>query len=226
MGGTLLVNGDHSAATGQLMVASGAILGGIGVIGGNAIIEGSLTPGASIGTLSFNSALSLAASSATVIETDRLTQVHDRVKVAGTVALAGTLVVTESHPELLEAGDHFRLIEATAYSGSFGNYDLPELDPGLGWNTSQVASNGTLWVVGRTPPVIGTARVNGTAIEISATGGTPGWPCHLVASSDLTVPMEEWVVVATGIAEATGGVNLSVPVNTGEPALYYRLRVP
>lgn len=50
--GTLLINGDQSAATGSLTVASGAVLGGSGTIGGETIINGSLRPGNSIGTLS------------------------------------------------------------------------------------------------------------------------------------------------------------------------------
>ena len=46
--GTLLVNGDQSAATGLTSVASGATLGGIGTIGGDVTIAGgaTLAPGA------------------------------------------------------------------------------------------------------------------------------------------------------------------------------------
>lgn len=49
--GTLLINGDNSGATGDVTVASGAILGGTGTIGGATVISGSLRPGNSIGTL-------------------------------------------------------------------------------------------------------------------------------------------------------------------------------
>ncbi len=50
-GGTLLINGDNSGATGDVTVASGAVLGGTGTIGGATTISGSLRPGNSIGTL-------------------------------------------------------------------------------------------------------------------------------------------------------------------------------
>jgi autotransporter-associated beta strand protein len=57
--GTLLVNGDNSAATGAVTVAAGATLGGNGVIGGDTTVNGSLRTGAlatggSVGTLDFN----------------------------------------------------------------------------------------------------------------------------------------------------------------------------
>jgi fibronectin-binding autotransporter adhesin len=49
--GTLLVNGDSSAATGTVTVASAATLGGIGTLGGDITVSGSIAPGNSIGTL-------------------------------------------------------------------------------------------------------------------------------------------------------------------------------
>lgn len=50
--GSLIVNGDQSAATGATTVASGAKLGGTGTLGGNVTIasDGILTPGSTNGT--------------------------------------------------------------------------------------------------------------------------------------------------------------------------------
>ena len=54
-GGLLLVNGDNSAATGAVTVASGGSLGGSGTVGGatTVLAGGGLSPGASVGTLTF-----------------------------------------------------------------------------------------------------------------------------------------------------------------------------
>jgi len=49
--GSLIINGNNSAATGILSVASGATLGGSGTIGGATTISGVLAPGNSIGSL-------------------------------------------------------------------------------------------------------------------------------------------------------------------------------
>jgi fibronectin-binding autotransporter adhesin len=58
--GALLVNGDQSLATGAVSVASGATLGGTGIIGGVTTLASAatLSPGASPGTLTFTQALS------------------------------------------------------------------------------------------------------------------------------------------------------------------------
>src|SRR3546814_5565690 len=64
--GTLLVDGNQSAATGLTTVASGATLGGIGTIGGdvNVAAGGALAAGSyDVGTLSVNGSLSLAGTS-------------------------------------------------------------------------------------------------------------------------------------------------------------------
>jgi fibronectin-binding autotransporter adhesin len=87
--GTLLVNGDNSAATGTVTVASAATLGGTGTVGGATAISGSLTAGNSIGKLSFGSNLTLNAGSTfawelSANETGRGSN-YDAVNVGGTL---------------------------------------------------------------------------------------------------------------------------------------------
>jgi autotransporter-associated beta strand protein len=50
--GTLIINGDQSAADGLTTVAAGATLGGHGTLGGDLIADGIVAPGTSAGTLS------------------------------------------------------------------------------------------------------------------------------------------------------------------------------
>ncbi|MEO7934194.1 MAG: autotransporter-associated beta strand repeat-containing protein [Chthoniobacterales bacterium] len=66
-GGTLLINGDQSLATGNVSVALGAKLGGTGIIGGATTVNdgGILSPGTSPGTLTFASSLTLAGGAGT-----------------------------------------------------------------------------------------------------------------------------------------------------------------
>jgi fibronectin-binding autotransporter adhesin len=63
--GTLLVNGNQSAATGAVTVASGATLGGSGTTGGAVSILGGaiVAPGSGVGTLTVSNAFTLADSS-------------------------------------------------------------------------------------------------------------------------------------------------------------------
>ncbi|MFM8413314.1 MAG: beta strand repeat-containing protein, partial [Planctomycetota bacterium] len=70
--GTLLVNGDQSAAVGAVTVAAGATLGGSGVIGGAVSILGGgmVAPGTSPGTLTLGDSLTLAGTSILSFELD------------------------------------------------------------------------------------------------------------------------------------------------------------
>lgn len=63
--GTLLVNGDNSAATGTVTVGNGATLGGSGTIGGQIVVSsgGTLAPGNSPGLMTATDGVSLATGS-------------------------------------------------------------------------------------------------------------------------------------------------------------------
>lgn len=74
--GTLLVNGDQSASTGAVSVASAGTLGGIGVIGGATTLNGILSPGTSPGTLTFDSDLTVNNGSTYVLEGGDLVDVN------------------------------------------------------------------------------------------------------------------------------------------------------
>lgn len=65
--GTLLVNGDQSAAVGALTVDLGATLGGAGTIGGATTVNGTLSPGNSPGVLTL-AELALGSTSTTLME--------------------------------------------------------------------------------------------------------------------------------------------------------------
>ncbi|MGL4421395.1 MAG: autotransporter-associated beta strand repeat-containing protein, partial [Gemmataceae bacterium] len=58
--GKLFVNGDQTAAMGNVTVASGATLGGSGTVGGATTVNGILAPGNSTGTLTVNNNVTLA----------------------------------------------------------------------------------------------------------------------------------------------------------------------
>ncbi|AOF92493.1 autotransporter outer membrane beta-barrel domain-containing protein [Sinorhizobium sp. RAC02] len=100
--GTLLVNGDQSAATGLTTVNSGATLGGSGTLGGDVTIaDGAiLAPGSSPGTLTINGDLSLADGATLDYQFGEAGVVggalNDLVNVGGDLILDGTLNVSVS----------------------------------------------------------------------------------------------------------------------------------
>ena len=77
---------------------------------------------------------------------------HDVLQVTGTASLAGTLKVTlatgAAAPQL---GDMFDILNFASASGGFDTFDLPGLDAGLMWKTSDLVTTGALSVVTALP---------------------------------------------------------------------------
>ncbi len=142
-GGTLSVTG--SLASGTVTVSGGA-LAGTGTIGATTVSSGgTLSPGVGgIGTLSFNSkALSLGG--ATVMEINKAAGTSDKAQGLAGLTYGGTLTINNLGGTLA-AGDTFTLFGATSYTGSFVTLNLPPLATGLAWDTSKLATNGSVTV--------------------------------------------------------------------------------
>lgn len=137
--GRLLVQGSLGG-TGQLMVASGATLGGTGWIGGAVSSTGAVSPGASAGLLTISNDYTQAAGGSLVIEIGGTTPGvdQDQLVVSGTASLAGTLDVTNTIA--VSSGDSFTVLQAAAISGTFGTI-LGTPGPGLTWQAQYTATS-------------------------------------------------------------------------------------
>jgi fibronectin-binding autotransporter adhesin len=126
--GTLLINGDQSAATGATSVAAGATLGGTGTIGGDVAIAGggTLAPGDGTGpgTLAVGGNLALAGGALLNYDFGQTNVVggafNDLVNIGGDLTLAGTLNVTTSAGGSFDPGI-YRVIN---YAGTLTNNGL------------------------------------------------------------------------------------------------------
>jgi rhamnogalacturonan endolyase len=226
--GTLLINGDQSGSTSLFTVGTGGTLGGSGIIGGNTTINGTLSPGNSIGTLTFNTNLTLSGSSTAFFELTRVPLTNDVARVLGTVTYGGTLNVVNLSPDFLQAGDNFRLFNAAAYGGAFTGLILPDLNNGLTWSTNKLAVDGRLWVVKTTPPAITKTVLSGNnKFTFQGGGGTPKWDYYVLASTNIMLPLSQWTRILTNQFDATSG-NFSVTnsINPGLPQQFYLLQMP
>jgi fibronectin-binding autotransporter adhesin len=100
--GSLFVDGDQSAATGDVTVADGAALGGKGILGGNvSVADGAtLAPGGdgAVGTLTVNGNLGLSSGSKLAYD------FGDLVEVKGNLTLDGTISINTASADLLGPG--------------------------------------------------------------------------------------------------------------------------
>ncbi len=150
--GTLTVNNTTGSATGTgaLTVASGATLNGSGIIGGATTVSGFLNPGNSPGDITFNDSLLLDSTATLTIEITGITAGQfDRVVGAGsnTFTFGGTLALDNTGYTAI-FGDSIAIFDNWGgFAGSFDNITGTDLGGGLSWDTSNLATTGTIEVV-------------------------------------------------------------------------------
>jgi len=225
-GGTMSINADQSAATGPVTVNANGTLGGNGKIGGNTTVAGTLAPGNSIGTLRFSGNLTLQPGSTSFFELTKVPLTNDMAVVAGTVTYAGTLDVENISPDLLIAGNSFRLFQAASYSGSFTNFILPDLDDTLSWSTNKLNVDGSVWVVRTDPPAIMNTAARANNLILQGTGGTPNWYYFVYATTNLATPLAQWDCVATNQFDASGNFNATNTISQTLSQRYFIIRLP
>lgn len=172
--GTLALSGSGSIASPVISIASGATfdvsgitgyalgvgqsIQGQGTVTGDVAANGTVSPGSSIGTLTFNGNLTLAGTAQ--MEIDRGAGQTADLVIGTTIVQGGTLNVVNIGGPLV-AGDFFNLFDGTL-SGSFSTINLPTLDSGFSWDTSDLGTGGTIQVVAVPEP---------SAVMLSIIGG-------------------------------------------------------
>lgn len=202
-GGTLRVDGlftDSSATT----VKNGGQLSGTGIVAVLTIESGGiLSPGASIGTLTATGGVTLQTGAFTVMEVDRTAPTSD-VLVAASVTYGGTLVISNTAVPL-QAGDSFKLFDATSYAGSFAAIDPPTPGMDLQWDTANLASNGTLAVRASS-----TLPTTNAPITASLRAGT-NWLVTLSTESNVNYVLQ----ANTNLLDGAGWQSLGTNLGTG-----------
>jgi fibronectin-binding autotransporter adhesin len=205
-GGLLMVSGQiqspANVIVGDPATNTPARLGGTGLIFSPVIVNpnGTLAPGASIGTLTIYNALTLSGTTemeVSPLDADKLTGLT-AITYGGTlkVLLSGTLTGTEV----------FTLFESPpgTYSGSFAAYDLPTLPFPMMWNMDTLATDGKLRVsIGGTKPQIATvSRAVDGNIQLGGTGPN-GAAYRVLSSTNAALPLTSWMEIGNGTF--TGG---------------------
>ena len=232
-----------SAAAGGLIVASGRNLRGNGSVLGavNIAAGGVLSPGASLGTMSFSTNLVLAGQTVMELNKSGAVLTNDRISCASTVSYGGTLTVTATG-DALALGDSFQIFSAAGYNGLFSVLSLPDLATNLAWNTASLPVDGTIRVAALAlaptvdiPPQSQTADMCSNAtFTIAASGAAPltylwfhgtilvasGVNSFLSLSNLTAADAGDYTVVVTNIYNsATSSVATLTVVDTVRPVI-------
>ena len=161
--GTLLVDG--STAAGAVSVLAGTTLGGTGVVGGVVTLDGTVAPGAGIGTLTVSNQFTDGATAVYRFElggTNAPTD-YDQLVVSDVHTLLGTLEVVLTNGYVPASGDRFNILTNSALGGLlfgvFSAVNVPALTPGLGWEVQYTGTESASLIV------TGTAVVGVSAYE-------------------------------------------------------------
>lgn len=213
-----------SAVIGGFVLETNQVLMGEGTVIGGVTVNGTVSPGASIGTLTFANNLVLAGTN--IMEIDRTSAQNADLVVANALTCGGELVVTNIG-EALQANDTFDLLNAGTFSGAFAQITLPPLNPGLGWDTSTVAANGIIKVVVTVP----TTPTN-IAWSVSANNLTLSWPKEYIGWTLLMQTNNLATGVSTNSADwgpvpgSTTTNEVTIPLDAAKPTEFYRMAYP
>jgi len=217
---------DFSGMLG-VSVSSNAVLAGNGTFKGSLSVlsGGKLIPGISVGKIILSNSPSLQGAILMEISKNGATLTNDQIQVAVALTYGGTLAVTNLGPTALVAGNGFQLFSATSYSGSFSAISVPPLGPGLTW-TNKLNVDGSIQVIGTAQPVFASTTLSGTNLVITGTNGTPGTNYTVLTTTNLTIPLSNWVSILTNQFSPTGAFSFTNAIAPGEPQRYFRIRTP
>ena len=147
--GTLSVNNAVESGGGTVSLVAAAMTGS-GIIAGDVVNGGTVAPGNSPGVLTVLGDYDQSADGALVIELAG-TQAgveYDVLGVGGTASLDGLLEVVLIDGFIPAEGDTFQILDFGSTAGDFAELSLPV---GFAWDTSNLASQGTLSMIGAIP---------------------------------------------------------------------------
>lgn len=230
----------HIDVTGRpdqtLTLASGQTLAGIGGINGSLVVS----PGATISPAGTNTTIgittgtnavgalaasdNIALNGTTLITLDG-SGTNSAIDAAGNITYGGLLNLVNISGSPLAAGNSFQIFSAASYTGSFATITPATPGSGLVWDTSALDSSGVLSVIaGASGPAISnnTSLSDGNLI-FSGTGGTAGGSFYVLTTTNLDIPLTNWVTLSTNSFGANGSFSVTNAVTPGTPQQFYRI---
>jgi autotransporter-associated beta strand protein len=223
-GGTLLINGQ--IGTNSVTIQSGGTLGGNGgTIGGAVSVAsgGTIAPGGTgNGSLTINNSLTLAAGSFTSVNVNKTAATSDQILGVAALNYGGTLAVNNLSGTLTTS-DSFKLFTASSYAGTFAAISPASPGAGLAWDTSTLATDGTLRITtGVVTPIPLTATVvGGNTLQLN--WGTTNWTLQVQTNNlnkGVSGNSNDWATYSGGFAATNAAAIPIVKTNLNE---YYRL---
>ena len=157
--GALFTGTGQSNYEGQVIIGNATFLGAALTAPSSGLLRnsGGLTLIAPVDTIFNAGSVTFGSTSTVISELGALGTgaSYDELVVGGQLTLGGKLMLVTAAGFSGQAGDSFRLFSAASQSGQFDAIDLSQaqLGNGLAWDTSQLASTGTVSIMAAAPAV-------------------------------------------------------------------------
>ena len=153
------------------------------------------------------------------------TLTNDRLQGLSQITYGSTLKLVISG-DALTTSDAFKLFDATSYAGAFTTIEPPVPVWGLAWDTSTLASDGTLRIAPgpeTNPTNITTAVISGgTTLQVSWPASHTGWALQAQTNAPGAGIGASWTAVPG--SRATN--QLLLPIDPANGSVFYRLIYP
>ena len=109
-----------------------------------------------------------------------------------------------------------------SFTGSFTSLGLPSA---VSWQSSYGSTNFTL-IAGSGSPQFGSFNLSGTNLIFNGNGGAPGSNYVVLASTNLTQPLTNWLPLTTNIFDGSGQFYYTNPVSPAKPRQFFIFKLP
>jgi autotransporter-associated beta strand protein len=142
--GTLIVDGSMS----NPVAATGGTLSGTGVLTGPVSVSaaGAISPGPGFAELFVSNTLALQSGGSTSMDVNAATGASDEIAGMTQLTYGGTLALNNQAGSF-SVTNTFKLFDAARYAGAFNSISPAVPATGLDWNTSTLATDGTLRII-------------------------------------------------------------------------------
>jgi autotransporter-associated beta strand protein len=228
--------------------ATPVTVNGTGTFGGNGTVAGNVTIGAG-GTLvpgdsfSFLGAvgtrpltrigqltlmgtdLTFASGSRAIIEVDLGAGTNDMVVGIGTLNYGGSLVISNLGAQPFTNGTVLKLFDAATYVSGAVAIQPTSPAPGLMWDTSTLAVDGTLRVTTTIPPTLANAMRQPDGNMTFQINGALGQGYSVRSTTNIALPLANWTILQSGTITTTPYVFSDLNA-TNYPLRFYGVSSP
>jgi hypothetical protein len=141
------------------------------------------------------------------------------------ILLAGAFNATLNNGYVPTNGASFSVVSVLSpdsYSGSFASLGLPSA---VSWQSNYGTTNFSL-VAGSAQPQFGSVNLSGTNLIFNGIGGSPGSNYVVLVSTNLTIPLTNWLALTTNTFDGTGQFHYTNNVNPVKPRQFFIFKLP